>query len=279
VHERGGEGSVVSDDTLTVGAGVEIVGAHTPRGLSRSLRAFRAAARLLAVAVLVGGTNALARVLLRLAQAPESLARTIYGRLAAWLVRLLGVRVELEGRPPEGLSVIVANHRSYVDVPLVMSTLPSVFLAKVEIGGWPLFGTAARLANTIFVDRDDPGSRQRAFAALGDALDRGQRIVVFPEGTTSTGPGCLPFRAGAFRLAAVRDLPVVPVAIAYHDLGAAWVDDSSFVAHFLECFRARRLRVSVAIGSEIRGRDAAAVQLRAEQWIRGRLAVVDRASA
>jgi 1-acyl-sn-glycerol-3-phosphate acyltransferase len=192
---------------------------------------------------------------------------------------LLGVRVELEGRPPEGLSVIVANHRSYVDVPLVMSTLPSVFLAKVEIAGWPFFGTAARLANTVFVDRDDPGSRQRALAALGDALDRGQRIVVFPEGTTSTGPGCLPFRAGAFRLAAIRDLPVVPVAIAYHDLGAAWVDDSSFVAHFLECFRARRLRVSVTIGSEIRGRDAAALQLRAEQWIRGRLAVIDRASA
>jgi lyso-ornithine lipid O-acyltransferase len=279
VPERGDiEASLMSGDTLTVRAGAEIAGIQTLRGRARPLRACRSAGRLLAVALLVGGTNALARIPLHLARAPERLARAIYARLATWLLRLLGVRVELEGRAPEGLSVIVANHRSYVDVPLVMSTMPSVFLAKAEIAGWPLFGTAARLARTVFVDRDDPGSRQRAFAALGDALDRGQRIVVFPEGTTSTGPGCLPFRDGAFRLAAGRDLPIVPVAIAYHDVGAAWVDDSSFVAHFLECFRARRLRVSVAIGDEIRGRDAAALRQRAEQWVRGRLAAVDRAS-
>ncbi len=268
----------MSENPLTARAEAEIAGADSIGGRARPLRACRAVGRLLAVAILVGGTNVLARVPLRVAPRPERLARAIYARLAAWLVRLLGVRVELQGRPPDELSVIVANHRSYVDVPLMMSTMPSVFLAKIEIAGWPLFGTAARLASTVFVDRDDPASRQQAFAALGDALDRGQRIAVFPEGTTSTGPGCLPFRAGAFRLAAARDLPVVPVAIAYHDLGAAWVDDSSFVEHFLECFRIRRLGVSVAIGSEIRGRDAAALQQQAEDWIRGRLAVTDRAS-
>jgi 1-acyl-sn-glycerol-3-phosphate acyltransferase len=206
------------------------------------------------------------------------LALAIYRRLAGLLVRLLGVAAVVEGEPPAGLCVIVANHRSYIDIPLMMSAMPSIFLAKIEIAGWPLFGTAARFTSTVFVDRDDPVSRQRAFATLGEALDRGERIVVFPEGTTSTGPSCLPFRTGAFRLAAARELPIVPVAIAYHDRDVAWVDDQSFVAHFLECFRARQVAVSVTIGREIRGRDAAALRERAENWVRARLAATDGAA-
>jgi 1-acyl-sn-glycerol-3-phosphate acyltransferase len=265
----------VSEDTLIAGAGSGVAGAEILRERPRPLRALRALARLIAVGLLVGSTNALAGLSLRLAAAPERLARAIYRRLAGLLVRLLGVAAVVEGQAPEGLCVVVANHRSYVDIPLLMSTMPSIFLAKIEIAGWPLFGTAARLTSTVFVDRDDPVSRRRAFAALGEVLDRGERVVVFPEGTTSTGPGCLPFRTGAFRLAAVRDLPIVPVAIAYHDRDAAWVDDSSFVAHFLECFRAPRVAVSVTIGHEIRGRDAAVVREQAEHWVRGRLAATD----
>jgi lyso-ornithine lipid O-acyltransferase len=232
--------------------------------------------RLIAVALLVGGANILWRFSSRLVPSERDLTAAFYSRLAALLVRLLGIGVEIDGRPPPGLSVIVANHRSYVDIPLVMSTMPSAaFLAKIEIAAWPLFGAAARFANTVFVDREDADSRRRAFAALGERLDRGERIVVFPEGTTSAGPGCRRFRAGAFRLAADRDLPIVPVAIAYHEREAAWVDDTSFVAHFLKCFRARRLAVSVAIGPEIHGRDPATLRQLAEHWIRGRLAVID----
>jgi hypothetical protein len=68
----------------------------------------------------------------------------------------------------------------------------------------------------------------------------------------------------------------VPVAIAYHDRDAAWVDDTSFVAHFLECFHARRVAVSVAIGDAICDRDPGALCERAEHWILARLAATDR---
>jgi 1-acyl-sn-glycerol-3-phosphate acyltransferase len=270
------EKTLVSEDTLVADSGPEVVDAEILGARTRPLRAVRALGRLLVVALLVGTTNAFAGLLLRLTAEPERLARAIYSRLSGWLVRLLGVAAVVEGRLPEGLCVIVANHRSYIDIPLVMSMMPSIFLSKVEIAAWPLFGTAARLTSTIFVDRDDPTSRRHAFAALGEVLDRGERVVVFPEGTTSTGPGCLPFRTGAFRLAAARGLPIVPVAIAYHDRDVAWVDDTSFVAHFLECFRARRVAVSVAIGDAIRGREPGALCERAEHWILARLAATDR---
>jgi 1-acyl-sn-glycerol-3-phosphate acyltransferase len=238
------------------------------------LRTLRAVARLLLVAVLVSAVNALSRVRLRRG-ADADLALRIYSRLSAALVRLLGVAVDTEGSPPARQCVVVANHRSYVDIPLLMSAIPSVFLSKIEIGGWPLFGTAARLSRTVFVDREDRESRNRALGELGVRLDRGERIIVFPEGTTTTGPGCSSFRAGAFRLAASRGIAVVPVAIAYGHRLDAWVDDTSFVAHFLDRFRQPRMRVSMVIGPELHGTDAAVLKDRAERWIRGRLSRLD----
>ena len=237
----------------------------------------RATVRLLLLAVLVTAGNVFARIRLARSHAPHARAREIFQRLSGALVRLLGLRVERSGRLPRGLCVVVANHRSYVDIPLMMSQTPSTFLAKSEIARWPLFGAAARLCGTVFVERDDRGSRKRALEHLGGLLDGGERIIVFPEGTTSTGPGCLPFRPGVFRLAAAKGIAVVPVAIAYRDARDAWVDDASFVGHFLERFDERRMRVVVAIGPPLFADDAEALKQAAEQWISERLMIHDQA--
>ena len=237
----------------------------------------RAGARLALVLALVTTTNLLTRILRPWARSRARFTSRMFSRLARILVRVLGVEVRFDGALADDLCVLVANHRSYVDIPLVMSLLPSVFLAKREIASWPAFGTAARLAETVFVDRDDPTSRKEALAALGAALDGGATITVFPEGTTTTGPGCLPFRLGAFRLAAERHLPVVPIAIAYAESADAWVDDTSFVAHFLDRFRLPKMSVSVTIGPALRGTDARRLKDGAEGWIRERLAMADRA--
>jgi 1-acyl-sn-glycerol-3-phosphate acyltransferase len=237
----------------------------------------RAIVRLFLLAVLVTAGNAFARIRRARSSAPHAHARDIYHRLSGTLVRLLGVHVERSGRLPHGLCVVVANHRSYVDIPLMMSEAPSAFLAKSEIGRWPLFGTAARLCGTVFVERDDRDSRKRALERLGALLDRGERITVFPEGTTSTGPGCLPFRTGVFRLAVPRNIAVVPVAIAYRDARDAWIDDASFVGHFLERFDRPRMRVVVAIGPPLFADDVDALKQAAERWIAERLAVHDEA--
>ena len=237
----------------------------------------RAALRLTLLALLITATNVFAAVCVRFSRDPDRLAPRIFSRLARLLIRLLGVDLRFEGTPPNGLSVVVANHRSYVDIPLVMSVVPSVFLAKSEIGDWPAFGAAARLARTVFVAREDAASRKRALAALGAALDEGDTITVFPEGTTTTGPGCSPFRLGAFRLAAARGLPIVPIAIAYADRRDAWVDDTSFVAHFLERFRRSHMVVSFTIGPVLRDSDPSRLKDHAERWIRDRLAEWDGA--
>src|SRR5262249_6439950 len=136
---------------------------------------------------------------------------------------------------------------------------------------------AARLCGTVFVERDDRGSRKRSLERLGALVDCGERIVVFPEGTTSTGPGCLPFRTGVFRLAVAKGIAVVPVAIAYRDARDAWVDDESFVGHFLERFGERRMRVVVAVGPPMFAADPISLKRAAERWIAERLAIHDEA--
>lgn len=173
----------------------------------------------------------------------------------AWargLVRALGIDLSVHGVCPEGPHLLLANHRSYVDVVAILSQVPCAFLAKTEILGWPLFGRAARLTHTVFVKRDDPESRKRAREGALALLQRGVSFAAFPEGTTFRGPGLLPFHPGLFRLAEQYDFPVVPIAIEYADPADAWVGDDAFVSHFLTAFRKRRLRVRLVFGKPIR---------------------------
>jgi 1-acyl-sn-glycerol-3-phosphate acyltransferase len=193
-------------------------------------------------------------------------------------VRALGVQVEKRGYIPAERVLIVANHRSYIDIPILLSALPCVFLAKREVSEWPLFGRAAELQSTVWVDRDCPESRSRAVASAEDVLARGISFAAFPEGTTTAGPGVKPFFPGLFRLAEKRGFPVLPVAVSYGDPSAAFVDDADFLSHFLACFGRRRMRVRVEFGPLIRPTDTIDTRARAESWIRARLESLDKAA-
>jgi 1-acyl-sn-glycerol-3-phosphate acyltransferase len=187
-------------------------------------------------------------------------------------VRRLGIELEVSGSAPRERVLLLANHRSYIDIPILLSQLPCSFLAKAEIASWPLFGSAARLQHTVFVQREDRASRRASRAGALDRLQRGLSFAAFPEGTTSRGPGTLPFFEGLFRLAEEHGIPIVPVAIDYDDPNDAWVDDDPFLGHFLSCFRKRRIRVSLSFGPTLRGEQVQDLKREAEGWIRERLA-------
>lgn len=213
---------------------------------------------------------------MRRSSTPTRTALDSLTSLSRLLVRALGLVVVCEGEPPPSGRLFVANHRSYVDIPLVLAHVPAVFLSKREIGEWPLFGRLARRGSTVFVDRENAESRKRALVELAARLDEGLPITVFPEGTTSHGPGVASFRAGSFRLAAERGLGVVPIAIAYGDRRDAWVGDDEFVRHFLERFAEPRMQVTIAFGPTLYGKDGVEIAARAERWISDRLASLDR---
>lgn len=189
------------------------------------------------------------------------------------LVSLLGIDIARGGEIPPPGAILMANHRSYLDIPALLSLLPCVFVAKQEVARWPLLGWAARQAETIFVRRQDGQSGARALRAVGRTLRKHQTVALFPEGTTFGGPGVLPFEVGGFRLAEAMKLPVVPVAIEYARPEDAWTDpdDGTFLAHFLECLSQRKVRVSIVFGTPLVARDAEGMRAEAQRWIEAHL--------
>ena len=148
--------------------------------------------------------------------------RTMY-RWGMWIcaagVRAGGIRVVVEGREhlPGGESCIfLCNHQSNLDPPIVLPVLPgmsSVFL-KASLMKIPLLGTAMRMGKYIPVSRGHSREEaQRSVEAAKDALASGLNIFVFPEGTRSPDGQLLPFKKGAFFLAADTGAPIVPMIV------------------------------------------------------------------
>ncbi|OLC90070.1 MAG: hypothetical protein AUJ03_01820 [Deltaproteobacteria bacterium 13_1_40CM_3_71_4] len=169
--------------------------------------------------------------------------------VAAW--RWLGLEVRADGAPFPDPCVYVANHRSYLDVPVLAGVLGASFMSRADVAGWWVVGAAARLTGAVFVDRDRPHGRVRAARALVHRLASGS-VVVFPEGTTGGErlPG--PFHPGLFRLLHRVRVPVVPVTVRYDDRRAYWTDESGMATHlWLRVLAASRLTAAVHVGAAL----------------------------
>lgn len=135
---------------------------------------------------------------------------------SAALVRSFGLRITVRGSPgPQGGRLVVANHISWLDIPLVAAVLPGRMLAKSDIRTWPVLGRLAGQAGTLFIERD----RIRALPSTVDAISRAlladDRVTVFPEGSTWCGRARGPFRRAVFQSALDARVPVQPVRLAY----------------------------------------------------------------
>lgn len=178
-------------------------------------------------------------------------------RLAArteWLHRwcrfachVLGVRLTTHGAMP-GSGLLVCNHLSYLDIVVLSSIRPCIFVAKRDVAGWPLFGWLAHAAGTIFVDRLRPLSAAFAVNRIHATIADGLPVVLFPEGTSSDGSTVLPFKSSLLESAAQLRCPVGTAAIAYSlDQGSVAEEvcywrDMTLVPHLLNLFFKREIR-------------------------------------
>jgi 1-acyl-sn-glycerol-3-phosphate acyltransferase len=135
------------------------------------------------------------------------------------ILPLLGVRVTVRHRerfPAKGRSrLIVANHVSSLDVPILSSLAPAVFVTSVELGRTPFLGLLARSGGSIFVERRNPSGLKREIAAVVRSLRAGLPVMLFPEGTTSKGDGVMPFKNSLFDAAVRAGTDIQPVCIRY----------------------------------------------------------------
>jgi len=182
--------------------------------------------------------------------------------LARWagaLLRLFAVRVEPLEPPPRASPaatrrgrLVVCNHRSAIDVVVLLGVLGGRMVSRADLSGWPVVGAAARSVGTVFVDRSDPTSGASAIREVRALLRAGQTVIVFPEGTTFAGDEVRPFQAGAFLSAVSSDADILPVGLAYEAGSDAAYFNETFPAHLARLAAApRETRVRLAIGPTI----------------------------
>jgi 1-acyl-sn-glycerol-3-phosphate acyltransferase len=165
----------------------------------------------LRLGVLVALTSVCALAVLAVPRARARLFR-------AWsraVLRLLRVRVAVEGVPPRGAFALVANHLSYFDVIVLGALVDSVFVAKADVAGWPIVGWLCERVHTIFIDRTRKRDLLRVLPILERKLAAGESVAFFPEGTSSGGESVLRFRSPLFEAPIRAARPVVCAALRY----------------------------------------------------------------
>jgi len=157
---------------------------------------------------------------------------------ALGMLTSLGIEYRVEGRvPTRGL--VVSNHLSYIDILILSAAMPCFFVAKMEIGGWPFFGKAARTGGTIFVDRSSVASAQSVAEQMTERLKLPIPIPVllFPEGTSTDGSEVIRFHSRLIDPATALGVPITCAAVGYTIEGGmeerelCWYGDETFVNH------------------------------------------------
>ncbi len=170
---------------------------------------------------------------------------------------VLGLRCELRGQAAPAPSALVANHVSWLDIFVLNAALPVTFVSKAEVAGWPGIGTLARATGTLFIRRAAREAAQQR-DLLAERLRAEERLVFFPEGTSTDGQQVLPFRSTLFEAFFTHDLPpdlaVQPVALRYLPPAEAdpriygWWGDMDFGSHALQVLgRWRQGRVRLVL--------------------------------
>ena len=142
-------------------------------------------------------------------------------RVQAWSVALLaraGITLDVRGQPAvQGPVLLVANHISWLDIPVMHAARYCRFISKSDVKAWPIVGTMATAAGTLYIERSSRRDALRMVQDMRDALQEGQVLAVFPEGTTGDGRTLLPFHANLLQAAVAADAPVQPVGLRFED--------------------------------------------------------------
>jgi 1-acyl-sn-glycerol-3-phosphate acyltransferase len=141
------------------------------------------------------------------------------GWWSAGLVRAMGLKLEVSGTAPRpGATLLVANHVSWLDIAAIHAAAPHArFVSKADVLAWPLLGWLIRNAGTLFIERERKRDALRVVHTMAEALQRGETVAIFPEGTTGAGPELLPFHANLLHAAVTTQTPVQPVALRFSD--------------------------------------------------------------
>jgi 1-acyl-sn-glycerol-3-phosphate acyltransferase len=193
--------------------------------------------------------------------------RPLSVRFYRTLCGLLRVRIRVIGNPVHGRpTLILANHVSWLDIPVISAICPIAFVAKQEVARWPIVGVAAKLLRTVFVDRTRRHQTAEVNAEIARRLGEGDPVVLFAEGTSSDGNRVLEFRSALVGAVAqvdpTHEVLLQPMSIGYTRLAGvpmgrqhrpvvAWYGDLDFTPHFKEFVQRGAIDVTVTFGAPV----------------------------
>lgn len=124
-------------------------------------------------------------------------AATLPGQYHRWALKIMGITCTEHGleHRSQASGLILANHTSWLDILIISSLRPVVFIAKSEVETWPMFGLLARLQRTLFVNRTRRSQTMQISQQISQTIGQGTTVVLFAEGTTSDGNRLLPFKS------------------------------------------------------------------------------------
>jgi len=198
-------------------------------------------------------------------------------RVQAWAIKMLSclaIKLVVKGKPPvSGPVLLAANHISWLDILVMHAARHCRFVSKSDVKHWPLIGTLATGAGTLYIERESRRDAMRVVHHMAESLRSGDVLAVFPEGTTSNGVDLLPFHANLIQAAISAGSPVQPVALSFVDrttgqtsLAPCYIDDDTLVGSIWRTLRTPNLVAVVTFGetqlAEGRDRRAWAAELR-----------------
>ena len=174
------------------------------------------------------------------------------------LMRLLRIRVTVHGEVPETPFLLVSNHLSYLDIPLLASLRGSLFVSKQDVAEWPLIGPVVTAYDTLYVDRENRRCLADVNSAILERFHAGDAVTIFPEGTSTSGQTVLPLMPSLLDAAARESIPVHYATIAYRTPSGSppaathvcWWGDMDFLPHFADLLRIPTFDAILDFGAE-----------------------------
>lgn len=183
--------------------------------------------------------------------------------IQAWCKKLLDILEVSLSFPVNNFTsgsgiLFVSNHISWLDIIVINAAMPMRFLAKSEVKDWPLFGYLANKLNTVYVQRENRSDARKAVENLIDVLNEGQRICIFPEGTSSDGLSILKFKSNLFESVIASDAICIPLALTYKDVTSleistapAYWGEISLIESIKNIVNASPMMATISIGAVI----------------------------
>lgn len=199
----------------------------------------------------------------------------------ARLCKILHLEIRHSGPLPPNGSLMIANHISWLDIPVLGSLTHTDFLAKDEIRNWPLVGWMTATSGSLFIKRG-AGQSDAVKAAIITRLHAGSIMTIFPEGKTTDGREVRPFFSRLFAVVLETGTPLIPVALRYRmageiDMIAPYIDHQSLIENLMSLLKRKESEVIVTFcpALDYQGKDRKNISEMARSTITNALEQID----